>query len=958
MENRRSVKKNLMIMLALGLASAVLAKIQFVLPGLDGAVCDPREIAALISVFFLPSLGYVVGVAVLAALGGPYDYIPVTVGMHLLAIPAAWMTYRLICRRVKTIAGITLCWALFVPLLYVIIFGPAYAVLQSVFEGTSHAGLVDTYRLFVSGVYFELVLTTVVTTLFLYSHLVNAVVRQKSSDLEQREQLLDAVMDNTFQFQALLTTEGRLLKVNSAPLALIGVNESDVLGRYFWETPWWTHDAQEQTRLKEAIAKGAAGESVRYETTHRDPAGETHYVDFSLKPLWNEATTVQCLIAEGHDITSLIERERYLRDSEQRFQKLFEESPVTMSLNELETSTFVAVNRKFCEANGVTPEQVIGKTSRELGFVSQEEADRLVKILEQKGKIENEEIVSQSLDGKKRHELLSTTFLDFNDSTYALSMLIDITERRRSQEALRQSEQKYRHIFEHSPVGIYRSTLEGRMITANPVMATQFGYDSPEQMTAMVTDIAHQCYADAAQRENVLQQLTDGHDIFSEEIDFLRQDGSTFTGRLFLCEDRSSSDSNPIFYGFVLDMTKEKVAQQESRANEQKLRTITESVNDLIWEVDQDLKHTYVNPGVEQFLGWTEPEMLTLYSKDIMPTHSYEKVLCALAEERRHLNPPGERFRTLQLELLRKDGSTFWGEVSGRLLLDKDGSFRIIGVTRDITERKKTEQVMIDAEKMMMVSGLAAGMAHEINTPLGIVLQNAQNIERRLSPQLESNVQAAAEVGVDLDRVRDYLERRDILAFLASMRQAGERATKIVSNMLAFSRKGSTGQFSADINHVIDKAIEIAQSDYDLKKKYDIRNVQFVRNFTDNLPAVTIDETEIEQVLINLFKNAAQAMAGQVGSAEPTITITSELSGPYVVVRIRDNGPGMSPQVRSRIFEPFFTTKDVGSGTGLGLYVSYSIITSKHRGHLSVASEPGQGAIFTIELPAQSGGHS
>ncbi|MBN2645442.1 MAG: PAS domain S-box protein [Desulfuromonadaceae bacterium] len=653
-------------------------------------------------------------------------------------------------------------------------------------------------------------------------------IRKRSKQLTANQRLLNAVMDNSFQFQGLLNTQGRLLKVNSTPLALIGCDEADVVGRDFWDTPWWSHDPQEQARLKESIQKGARGESLRYETYHLDSEGKRHDVDFALKPLtWNNGE-IQYLIAEGHDITNLKERERHLKESEQRFHTLFDESPVIMSLNDMKDGTYIDVNRKFCEMNGVTKERVLGKTSREMNRVSIEEEQRLIAILEEKGKMENEEIVTIAPNGALRHQLLSTTFLTFDDKNYSLSMLVDITERRKSQQALRKSEEK--------------------------------------------------------------------------------------------------------------------------------LRAITESVNDVIWELDENLRFTFVSPSVELMQGWNEQEMLSFTLPDVLTAASLETAQQIIADELVLARTfSDKRSRVLQLELLRKDGSSFWGEISGNLILEPSGAFRIIGITRDISERKKTEQVMIDAEKMMMISGLAAGMAHEINNPLGIVLQNAQNIERRLSPRLESNSQVAAEVGVDLERVRDYLERRDILSFLASMRQAGERATKIVANMLAFSRKGSSVKLAVQINQVIDKAIEIARSDYDLKKKYDIRNVRFVKDYARDLPAVAIDETEIEQVLINLFKNAAQAMAVRPdGASEPTITIATDMKKSHVVVRVSDNGPGMPPQVRARIFEPFFTTKEVGMGTGLGLYVSYSIITSKHQGHLSVESEPGRGATFTIELPSKS----
>lgn len=188
---------------------------------------------------------------------------------------------------------------------------------------------------------------------------------------------------------------------------------------------------------------------------------------------------------------------------------------------------------------------------------------------------------------------------------------------------------------------------------------------------------------------------------------------------------------------------------------------------------------------------------------------------------------------------------------------------------------------------------------------------------------------------------------------MARMYSAGERTTKIVSNILQFSRKSSSERKPTALPEVIERAVELAANDHDLKKKYDFRNITIVRDFAPDLPRVPVNATEFEQVIINLLKNAAQAMA-ESRLTRPEIHITASSEAGWVVIKVSDNGPGMEEGTRKRVFEPFFTTKEVGVGTGLGLSVSYTLITQNHKGVFTVDSAPGEGALFTIKLPVIS----
>ncbi|EIK73801.1 sensory box histidine kinase [Pseudomonas synxantha BG33R] len=270
----------------------------------------------------------------------------------------------------------------------------------------------------------------------------------------------------------------------------------------------------------------------------------------------------------------------------------------------------------------------------------------------------------------------------------------------------------------------------------------------------------------------------------------------------------------------------------------------------------------------------------------------------------------------------------------------------------DITQRLSLEEMMVQSEKMLSVGGLAAGMAHEINNPLGAILHNVQNIRRRLSPDLPKNLELAEQVGIELDTVNRYLQGREVPQLLDGIQQAGARAAKIVTHMLSFSRRSNRQMAPCDLPALIDQAVEIAGNDFDLTIGFDFKGQAIIRQFDPQLGPVPGTANELEQVLLNLLKNAAQAIHLREDDSEPgRIILRTRLNPPWAEIQVEDNGIGMSENVRKRTFEPFFTTKEIGQGTGLGLSVSYFIITNNHKGQMEVHSTLGQGTCFTLRLP-------
>ena len=564
---------------------------------------------------------------------------------------------------------------------------------------------------------------------------------------------------------------------------------------------------------------------------------------------------------------------------------------------------------------------------------------------------ETHEVVHVSPSGRQVFFELTLSTMTVSGHRYTVGVARDVTARKQAEDALRESERALRTLFETAPVGIYTATAGGRYLASNPAHAAIHGYASPEALLAEVRDLALDIYADPAQREELLRQLRRDGAVKNFESLHKKRDGSPVWVSTSARLSRDPATGEEHVDGFSTDCTDARRAAKELEASEEKFRSIVESSPTAMYfyrlEADGRLVLTGANPAADSVMGFAHQPLLGLSLEAVFPSLAATRIpdlyrQVALGEIGAQSYQSAYRDERLSAQHDVRVFRTGPGTIAVDIL--------------DITERVRLQEMMIQSEKMASVGGLAAGMAHEINNPLSSILQAAQVSLMQLDPSLPANQSAADACGCPIVNVRCYLEKRRVLKFLEGIQEAGKRAAQIVSSMLEFSRKSESRRAMADINAILDKSVELASTDYDLKKQYDFRHIAIVREYDPGLPEVNCTRTEIEQVLLNLLKNAAQAMAGQAtGEGGPTITLRTSRIGDSVHIEVADNGPGMTEATRRRVFEPFFTTKEPGQGTGLGLSVSYFIITANHGGAIRVESEPGKGATFLIDLPLGGG---
>jgi PAS domain S-box-containing protein len=529
-------------------------------------------------------------------------------------------------------------------------------------------------------------------------------------------------------------------------------------------------------------------------------------------------------------------------------------------------------------------------------------------------------------------------------------LLGEIEERRRAEEALRASERKYRSVIENIQDVFYRLDKKGEILMTSPSGVHAFGYGTMEEMIGLPLE---DFMPDDSQRQSLIETLKAHGHVNDFESVMRRKDGSTFTASStvhFYCDDDGRAVGTE---GIIRDITERKRGEEETRRLKNYLANVFNSMPSVLVGVDGDGCVTQWNRAAEEMTGVRAMEAEGRPMDQLLPVPPRVMDKARQAIRNRSVLSENKVARV-------KDGEIRYQDVTLYPLVTNGAEGAVIRVD-DVTERVRMEEMMIQSEKMLSVGGLAAGMAHEINNPLGVILQASQNVLRRVSPDLAVNSRIAEACGTTLAAVRVYLEQREIPDFLEDIRKSGERAAEIVSNMLSFSRKAELGGSSTDLALLLDKSLALAATDYDLKKKYDFRKIEIVREYEPGAPVVVCQASKIQQVFLNILRNGAEAMRehreNRQAQGEPFDTARFILrvmrEGEMVRVEIEDNGPGMEEATRRRVFEPFFTTKAPGIGTGLGLSVSYFIITEVHQGALSVESNAGEGARFIVRLPSR-----
>ena len=638
------------------------------------------------------------------------------------------------------------------------------------------------------------------------------------------------------------------------------------------------------------------------------------------------------------------ERERAenaLRESEERFRNLVETS--SDWIWEVDRQwRYTYASPKVHELLGYTPEDLMGKTPFEL--MVEEDAAIIHQIFDQK--VQQKQPL-EGLQNRNRHReghvvVLETNAIPLLDKAGNVigyrGVDRNITDRQRAEEALRQSEIKYRTLFTSitDPIVIFdRHSYE--ILDCNQPTLDRYGYSMSEIKTMTPLD-----FHPVEDRERI-QEIIDENNVLHEYRHITKTGLELFVEVFSTPLEYQGRDA---LISIIRDISDRKQAEEEIRRTKNYLDNILNSMPSILVGVDKQGRITQWNHEARRQTGLDINAVIGRPLDAVIPELKNEMDHIFQALESRKIMK-----ETRQSQLIGNESR--YADLTVYPLITNGVDGAVIRID-DVTDRIRIEEMMIQSEKMLSVGGLAAGMAHEINNPLAGILQNIQVIENRLFGDLNKNHETAKALGLSFESIRDYMNHRGIKGMIETIMASGRRAAKIVDNMLSFSRKSDSRHLAQDLGVLMDQTLELAENDYDLKKKYDFRKIRISREYQSDMPKVQCEPSKIQQVLLNILKNGAQAMAQKTIDHEPPeFHIKIHQHEDMVRIEVADNGPGMDESVRRRVFEPFFTTKTVGVGTGLGLSVSYFIITENHRGRMGVESELDQGSNFIIDLPIQ-----
>jgi PAS domain S-box-containing protein len=543
-----------------------------------------------------------------------------------------------------------------------------------------------------------------------------------------------------------------------------------------------------------------------------------------------------------------------------------------------------------------------------------------------------------SISGFKEIEELSNAF---DSMTRNLQNMLEelgheVQIRKESEEALSLSEERFRAMFEFSSVAMLLiDPADGRILEANNAASRFYGWSVEEMTCLFISDINQADPAEIKDRMNeVIENKTTRVEFQHRLADGSLCDVDVYTGPIPL-------GGKHVVFSSIIDITKRKIAERELHDSEERFRALHNASFGGI-AIHEQGGILDCNQGLADISGYSVDELTGMDITRLIAEKSRSAV------EKNILEAVEEAY---EANCVRKDGTEYPARLESRNIPYRGRVVQVLEF-RDIASQKRAEEFIIQNEKMMSLGGLAAGMAHEINNPLAAIVGSCQNLQNRLLKDIPMNRKAAEECGVSFDDIVHYLQVRDCDNMVRSIYESGKRAADIVKDMLSFSRRYEKSLIINEISELMDTTIKLVSNDYDLKKNYDFKKINIVREYEEASGSVLCYGNQIQQVFFNLLKNAAHAMSEKNFTDDvPRIIIRNYVRGSMSVIEVEDNGPGLAEGARQKVFEPFFSTKGPGKGTGLGLSVSYFIIVKQHDGAMEVFSEPDEWTRFVISLP-------
>lgn len=781
--------------------------------------------------------------------------------------------------------------------------------------------------------------------------------------VERRAATLHAMYDRAFAFVGLLDAEGRLLDANRRALDFAGIALADVVGQPFWETPWWAACEASREKLRAAIERGRNGEFSRFEAVHINGRGDRVDVDFTLTPILNEAGNVVQLQPEGRDITEAKRATEALRLSEERLRLATEAAGI---------GTFsVDVERKVAH---YSPELAALLGFQRATHVALEDAfARVYRDDVERVRAEYAAALRPDSDGSMKTELRfvrpggEVRWMWFNgrvkfrgEGTHRIAVQIigacrDITDRKRAEAALRESEERYRSLVEQTVDGIFVTDPSGRYLDANAAGVRMLGYSLDELRELTIVDVI--AANEVSRVPELIARMETGNVVVSEWT-FCRKDGSTFPGEGV---GRRLPDGRML--GILRDVSERKRSEQALRDSEALYRTTLQALPAHIAVIDRRGRIQAVNeawiefahenngrgPGLSvgaNYLDVCRAASDASNADAAAALAGIEKVLAGSGRQfsmEYSCDSPTEQ-RCFQMNVVALGDRDHGGAVvlhtnitDRRRAQDvlansnRELEARVVERTRQLQQemklREETQTALAQAQRMEALGQLTGGIAHDFNNLLTVISGNLELAEAHIAGEKARR------------SVRQAIE-------------AVEMGASLNRRLLSFARRRKLAPQHLVLNERVSEMLKLLRRTLG-------EEVTLSTSLDATLWSTQVDPGEIDSAIINIAINARDAMpsGGTLTLTTRNVTLdataareTGAQPGDYVCLTLTDTGHGMTPEVLRRAIEPFFTTKETGKGTGLGLSSVYGF-ARQSGGFIDIASEVGRGTSVSIFLP-------
>lgn len=769
-------------------------------------------------------------------------------------------------------------------------------------------------------------------------------VRQRTAQLtETKERLLEET-DERKRADATLLLQGQIVERMVEGVIVIRPTDGIIL---FCSPPFermFGYDSGELVGQGVAVVN-AAGETTPQETADTiidslnetgSWSGEVHNVKKDGTRFWCHAVVStldhpelgRVWVALHEDITKHKQAKEALRVESERNQRILAgamDGFVTFDLD----GRFCDVNEAYCAIVGYSRDDLLGMSIQDVE--AQETAEETAQHVELLLKAGHDRFESRQRrnDGRMIDVEVSANLIDVGGKVQICSFIRDVTERNLVDEKLRKSEARFRRVVDSNMIGFIFWNVNGDIVDFNDVFLQMVGYTREDQRAGRLSWSEMTPPELSARDEIALREIAETGVCQPFEKEYIRKDGSRvpiLIGGACLDETREGG------VGYVIDITERKRAEEELLESRERFRQLAENIGEVFWLTDwAQRKLLYVSPAYETIFGRSCASLYEnrgSWADHIHPDDKLRTVeafrqkaeLGQYCEEEYRINHPQRGIR--------------WIRDRAYPLRDEAGEvYRVVGLAEDITARKRVEeqarQLHADLAHMSRLSSLgemATGLAHELNQPLTAITNYAQGCVRRLKSNAIS---------------QDELE--NILSRIATQ---ARRSGSIIQGLENLVRKSSALRFEIDVNHSIMEVADLANAEaaqHHAKARFELE---------PNLPAVMADQTQLQQVILNLVQNGCEAIQDTPESRRAVTVRTKKRGDRELEISVSDNGRGISESLGERLFEPFFTTKV--QGIGMGLAISRSIVES-HGGRLWATPNPDQGTTFYFTLPIVEG---